>query len=292
VHGLVRSGTTPRPQAATVTLVAKTLSGIAPGVLASFVRTVTAGADGQFDVDLLPGEYSVSTVPQTSLDQSALDQTSSSQGDGEVLAADFRTWTVASSPAEQSGKEIELGPALSAFGHVEASNGPVATAQVQATASAQSLRFDALQNTLDASTAARVQAAFVPRASSGSVGDLGDFDLKTDPGTFDIAVRPNIDTGFAWLVMPNVVINSASGGLGQLKMPLPVPYRGTVTGPDGPIPSALVRAYIYLKGNDYTGDSSKADSVLQIAEARAGADGAFTILVPAELNRPPETPGR
>jgi len=297
VHGQVRSGSTPRPQAATVTLVAKTLAGIAPGVLASFVRTVTAGEDGQFDVDLLPGEYSVSTVPLASLDQTALDQTSSSQRDGgavEPLAADFRTWTVASWPPEQDGKTIELGPALTALGHVEASNGPVATAQVQAIASQQAIRYDALQNTLDATTASRVQAAFVPRASSGSVSDSGDFDLKTDPGTFDITVRPNIDTGFAWLVMPNVSITDPSGiGLGPLTMPLPVPYRGTVTVPGidapNPVPSALIRAYIYLKGSDYTGDSSKADSVLQIAETRANSDGAFTILVPAELNRPPET---
>ena len=61
LHGQVTSGNTPVPAAATVTLAAKKITGIDPGVLASLVRTVKVGADGQFEVDLLPGTYRVST---------------------------------------------------------------------------------------------------------------------------------------------------------------------------------------------------------------------------------------
>jgi hypothetical protein len=165
---------------------------------------------------------------------------------------------------------------------------------VQAVASPQSIRYDALQDTLDSATTTKLRAAFIPRASAGGVGGNGEFALKADPGTFDITVRPNTDTGFPWLVMPNFPVTSISAGLGRLGTPLPVSYRGTVTvpGADGPtpVPSAVVRAYIYLKGSDYTADSENADSVLQIAETRAGTDGAFNLLVPAELNHPPSLP--
>jgi hypothetical protein len=280
LHGQVTSGNTPTPAAATVTLVAKKLPDIAPGVLASFVRTVTTAADGQFDVYLLPGQYAVSTVPKASLDQD--------DPGGSALAADTRIWTVPSAPEEQSGKVIALGSAFHVTGNVVATNGPVATAQVQAVASPQSIQYDPLQNTLDSSITAKVRAAFIPRASAGGVSSTGDFELKTDPGTFDISVRPNADTGFPWLVMPNVPVTSVTAGLGHLDMPLPVSYRGTVTTPGAegpqPVPSASVRAYIYLKGTEYTTDIENADSVLQVAETRASTDGTFNVLIPAELN--------
>jgi hypothetical protein len=280
VHGQVTSGDTPTPAPATVTLVAQKLSDMAPGVLASFVRTVTTGADGQFDAYLLPGQYVVSTVPQASLDQH--------DPGGSTLAADTRMWTVPNAPAEQAGRVIALSSAFHITGQVLASNGPVVAAQVQAVASPQSIQYNPLQNALDSSTAAQLRAAFVPRASAGGVGGNGDFDLRTDPGTFDISVRPNADTGFPWLVMPNVEVTSVTSGLGRLDMPLPVSYRGTVTmaGTEVPtsVPSALVRAYIYLDGSEYTADIEKADSVLQIAETRAATDGSFNVLIPATLN--------
>jgi hypothetical protein len=280
VHGQVNSEDTPKPAPATVTLVATKLSGIAPGVLASFVRTVTTDKDGQFDAYLLPGQYAVSTVPLASLDEG--------EPTGSALAADARIWTVPGAPYEQAGKVIALGSAFNVTGLVTAANEPVAAALVQAVASPQSIQYDPLQNTLGSSTANQVKNAFIPRASAGRVNSNGDFKLKADFGKFDISVRPNADTGFAWLVMPNVEISPIRAGLARLSMSMPVSYRGTVTVPGSPtpvpVPSALIRAYIYLKKDDYTGDAENADSVLQIAETRADVDGSFNILVPAKLN--------
>jgi len=278
VHGQVTSRSTPVPVAATVTLVAKTITGIDPGVLTSFVRTASVGDDGQFDVYLLPGTYRVLTVPQSPLDPSFGDET--------PLAADTRDWIVPSTPEEQAGKVIGLADSLSVTGAVvDATDNAVATAQVQAVASPLSVQADALQQAL-------AGAPLVPRASADAVASDGGFRLKTDPGTFDISVRPNANTGFAWLVLPNVPVTSASAGLnlGRVRMSWPVSYGGTVTqGVDGPpVPGALVRAYVYSEGNEYTADASHADSLLQIAEARANAAGVFQLLVPAELNRLPE----
>ncbi|HEY3668571.1 MAG TPA: carboxypeptidase-like regulatory domain-containing protein, partial [Polyangiaceae bacterium] len=87
VHGQVTALATPKPVAATVTLVATELQGIEPGVLASFVRTVTVGDDGEFTVDLLPGKYRVSAVPSVQLDA----ETTSSPDS--KLAAVSQSWT-------------------------------------------------------------------------------------------------------------------------------------------------------------------------------------------------------
>jgi hypothetical protein len=202
---------------------------------------------------------------------------------------------VPAAPYEQAGKVITLGTSLHVSGNVVAFNGPVATAQVQAVVSSPSVTYNAFQDMLDSTinstaspAASSLRAAFIPRASAGEVNSHGDFDLWTDPGVFDLSVRPNLDTGFPWLVVPNYTITSASAGLGNLVMPLPVSYRGTVTVPgaeeDTPVSSALIRAYIYLKGNQYTAGPDDAVSLLQIAETRAGVNGVFNLLIPAELN--------
>jgi hypothetical protein len=281
VHAQVTSGDTPLPVAATTTLVADTILGIPDGVLASFSRTVSVGADGQFDVYLPPGKYRVATVPQSPLD-------ASSEG-VQLLAADSREWTVPATPDEQAGKVIELSPAWPINGTVrDASRAAVATAQVQAVPSTKSILSDALQRTVDSSLS-QARASFVPRASAGSVDNTGYFELKTDLGTFDLTVRPDANTGFAWLVMPNVVVTDKKVGanLGDITMPLPFPYGGTVTSDaDGSlVPGALVRAYIYVKDGQYTAESESADSLLQVAEARADKYGKFEILIPAELNQ-------
>jgi len=279
VHGQVTSRNTPIPVGATVTLVATKITDIDSGVLASFVRTANVGDDGQFDVHLLPGTYRVSTVPKATLD--------ASRGNATPLAADARDWIVPKTPEEQAGKVIELGDALPVTGEAydATDHSPVATAQVQAVASPLSIRASALQQSLTG-------APMVPRSSAGEVGDRGEFSLKTDPGTFDISVRPDPNTGFAWLVLPNVAVTSSSSGvsLGRINMPLPFSYGGTVTESDTgrAVPGALIRAFIYLKGGAYTDDVSVADSVLQVAETRAGKEGLFDLLIPAELNRLPE----
>jgi hypothetical protein len=277
VHGQVTVGDSTTPAAANVSLVAREITGLEPGVFGSFARTVKVGPDGQFDVHLLPGTYGVSTVPVSPLEPS--------RKMARPLAADVREWRVASTPAEQAGKVIGLPNALPVTGHVvDASGAPVASAQIQAVASPLSIQSDILNEMLG-------RSPFVPRASAGGVDGTGNFDFKTDPGTFDLSVRPNPDTGFAWLVMPNVKVSLEDSGLflSRISMPLPVPYRGTVTvdGSEGVqrIPGALVRAYIHLKDGQYTPDAPNADSVLQVAETRADKNGAFEVLIPAQLNR-------
>ena len=279
VQGQVTDGATPRPVAATVTLVATKLGGVDPGVLASFVRTVDVGANGNIDVPLLPGTYRVSAVPRVELSADAV------SGDS-TLAAATAEWVVASTPDNQAGKVVELGTALAINGQAVSGTTALATAQVSAITSATSVQSDVLHQSLG-------ETSLVPRASSGSVGKTGEFAFRTDKGTFDISVRPLPNTGFGWLVLPSVPVGTlpqTSNGVsfGLLQAPLPVSYGGTVTVPGSPasltVPGALIRAYIYTKAGSYTADELSADSVLQIAETRANKSGNFQILIPASLN--------
>ena len=283
VHGQVTALATPKPVAATVTAVAKEIIGIEPGVLASFVSTVTADDDGQFTLDLLPGKYLVSAVPTVQLD------TETSSSPDSKLAAVIQPWTVAEAPGEQAGKVIELSNALPINGAAFDASGSTAvvTALVQAAASTASTKTSVLDQALG-------QPVVVPRAATGRVQPRGDFALIADPGIFDVSVRPLAASGFSWLVVPGVAVGTADTIAGTNLMsralPLPVVYRGTVTLPaaDGkssaPVPGALIRCFVYTALGAYTSDETKADSVVQVAETRAGMNGQFTLLIPATLN--------
>jgi hypothetical protein len=284
ILGQVTALATPNPVAATVTLVATSIHGIDAGVLASFVRTVTVDADGQFQLDVLPGSYRVSAIPSAQLDT----QTGGSADS--KLAEVTVDWLVADSPSPQSGKVIELGNALLINGVALDASGttPVVTALVQAVASTSSIKVDVLHQTLG-------EAVVVPRAASARVGSNGDFALHADPGTFDVSVRPLAESGFSWLVVPGVAVGttgptSAGANLMTRALPLPVVYRGTVTLPGAanamatPVPGALIRAYVYTTAGLYTSQPTKADAVVQVAETRADTSGVFKLLIPATLN--------
>jgi hypothetical protein len=279
IEGAVTEDATPLPIAASVMLVATKVAGVGPGVLASFVRTVSVGSDGTFGLDVLPGTYRVSAVPTAATPPT---QTPFAEATAE--------WVVGSSLSTQAGKVIEMSRALAVNGTAVDPSGTLnmAGAQVQAVASPASIVTDVLHQVLG-------EANFVPRAASTTVDSGGDFHLYVDNGTYDFSVRPRASSGFAWLVQPGTPIGSTPTtttevGFGTLTLPLPLVYRGNVTVP-GPtagspssVPGALISAYVYLKGTAYTADPTQADSVLEIAEARSDDSGAFTLLIPASLN--------
>jgi hypothetical protein len=129
---------------------------------------------------------------------------------------------------------------------------------------------------------------FKPKSETTVVGLDGRFAFHADPGTFDFSVRPPDGTDFAWLVRPNVEVQSGVHDLGEMTLPLPVVYQGTVTVPGGmtpaPVPGSLIRAYIYLNTSGYTEKRDGAKAVVQIAETRAGSDGTFQLFLPSHLN--------
>jgi hypothetical protein len=274
VKGQVTNESTPIPAAASVTLVATEITGMDKGVLASFVRRVDVGDDGQLEQDLLPGTYRVTAVPSASLDE----------GPVHGLAAVSQEWVVAAEPSVQAGKVIALGKTLPINGEAYSGSTALATADVLAVASPASVVSNVLQQALG-------ETEFVPRASTGTVLKKGNFSLNSDVGSFDVTVRPLSSTGFGWLVIPSVPVAQKTAGASLLHQdtPLPVAYRGTVAAaaatPEGRnVPGALIRAYVYMSGGEYVSEAGMADSVLQVAETRSDANGAFEVLIPASLN--------
>jgi len=255
------------PARATVTVVATELLDLPEGTLASYQRSVEADPDGRFQVELLPGSYRVVAVPPLE----------------SGLAVFDGTWEVAREPIYQAGRTLALVDSPRLVGRVLTVGGDaVAGASVLAAPSPSNANVGVLQGALGA-------APFVPRATTVVTEEGGDFELVADPPSVNVSVRPEAETGFAWLVRPNVPVEVPDNvDLGELTLPLPVAYRGTVTVLDGiPLPEALIRAYVLLGPEGYASrrddPDNPADAVAQVAEAWADAHGEFELLVPERL---------
>jgi len=233
--------------------------------LAFFEKTVEITKGIASDVRLLPGEYDVFVAPPA----------------GSGFATTKTTLTVGAGPAKQGGKSVTLELVSDVGGSVLIPSGekPAVGATVQAVASPTN------PTALEIAVGA---APFAPKASASIVGANGQFSLEADPGVFDFSIRPAEGTGFAWLVRPNVDVQSGVHDLGATKLPLPVVYQGLITVPGAdaptPVPGTLIRAFIYLSESGYTEDRAGAKSVVQIAESRADDTGKFQLLLPANLN--------
>lgn len=244
----------------TVKFVAKKLAFLPEGTLFAFVKTVPIDG-GKYTAALLPGEYDVYVAPEA----------------GKGLATTKSTLTVAGSPGVQSGKGVSVLAASQVAGVVL---GPAGQPVVGA-----SVHVNAAPMATDPLLVAAGTAAVKPQGTTAIVGADGSFIARADPGTYDLSIRPEDDTNFAWMVRPNITVSDPIHDLGELSLPLPVAYDGHVQVPgDVVVPDALIRAYVYLSDSGYTPKPADAKSVLQIAETRAQSDGSFTLLLPSHLN--------
>jgi len=264
------------PTAASVTLTATELPGFS-SLFTSFTRTVVVDELGTAKLDLLPGTYRVVATPAEPCSLVS------------CLGTTQVTWAIPASPSLQKGKVLQMFPAIGVAGHAEVASGaPAVGAAVRALASPSILDLNVM-NRGDAT------AEVLPRAAFGQVDAQGDFYFGADSGTYDFRVEPNPDTGFAWLVQPQVPIDAPAGQglyLSLPRLPLPIVYRGRITNGTGhsqlPVPSALIRAFVYVapdgKVTQRPTDSSVA---VQVAETHSDSSGDYTLLVPAGITPPP-----
>jgi len=268
------------PVGGTVTLIATALDGLPAGTLAAFQRTVSASEQGDdrgvFRATLLPGTYRVRVLPSGTCPQVAPCPSGSVLCECPLGATELDAFLVAATPARQAGKTIELAWRTRVAGRAMTPGGvPVVGAPIQATA---------VPTTTTALATALGTEVFVPRASTGTVASDGSFELRADAGDFDLVVRPEARTGFAWLVRPRVPVEVAEPNLdlGGLTLPLPVPLRGLVRVRADPerdgveyaiLPGAVLRAYRAVD----------AGTVVQVAEATADDEGNYELLLPERL---------
>ena len=235
-----------------------------PGVFASYQTTAQSGPNGWLLLSLPPGKYRVHGEPAA---------WGGGEGDDDRLASAETVWEIPAEPSVQSGKAVELTPLREISGHSRIPGALVwAVPTIQSTSPFQSAFGD---------------VPLYPRPGSGFVDDAGHFSLLLDPGRFDLTVRAPDELGYGWYVRPGFDITDRDVDLvADLRPPSVLTGTASIALQSGttPLASAAISAYAYLnKDHVYTRDPEQAVAVVQVADARADAQGGFRLLLPAQI---------
>ena len=228
---------------------------------ASYRWTAQTDALGQFKAALVQGAYNVVVTPTA---------------DSSVTSVQS-TWTVDSSNLG-FGKTFVLPQRPIAQGTVVTpSGGPVSSVPVVATAHAPDMLtyFSAYSTTT---------TSLVARDGNITTDAMGMFSFPIDPVAVDFSVRPDASSRFGWLVVPGLLVNSATvtpvDNLKPLTLSAPVLVNGTVSSPDGVVPSAVIRAYIPVPPTDKTAPPN----LVQIGETVSDANGHYELPLPPSVS--------
>ncbi len=250
------------PAPSTVTFVATELETSAPGIVAGFSRSVETDANGFFDVELLPGTYTVLTEPFDPLYERRLTQ---------VIVSDAAT--------SQTGLTIELHPRSTVSGRVASfgDSSSVFGAAVVASSAPNGPRPGVIQ-------LAQGVVELLPASVGDTTAQDGTFSVLADAGTFHLSARPDPTTGFSWGVRLGLEV-SETVDIGDVVLPLPVVVEGRLLSEDtgGIVPGALIRAFALLNDGVLTSSLEEADSVVAVAESRVDDQGDFILLLPSAL---------
>jgi hypothetical protein len=305
-----QEGNPDKPVTGAVTFDAVTLADVPAGVSARLTQRSSIGEDGQVTARLPPGTYTARVTPDAHLGLSAYN-TSVEVFQPIVTEAGSQP---ATSGRTQAGQVISVPRGAAVSGHITLpTSSPPNGTSVEMTG----LRNNGWDTPIGAS-------AFSPRTVVALVEASKRFTLEaTDCGTcdgenavlFDLKVTPPPDSGFPWLVVPDVPISS-SLDLGSLHVGLPQVYERTLQfsiSASTPVPlafpNALIRAYVFLDAdnrlvvdpsvpacsellkqpraaNDPPRTSQDCvQRALQVAEARSGEQGLFRLFLPRALGR-------
>lgn len=211
------------------------------GLEGSFSASSTTTEDGSFGAELLPGFYAISVTPPADLDN---------------------TWGVLTTEAVVGGEISAIGtlivpPQIGLRGTVttfrdEPASGVTVAARVRSAA--------------DSLTMHRSQEV-VSTAS-------GEFTMNLDEGVYDMSVKVPSETGFAWLVEPDLSLNAERGDLTRsYRLVPPIPVRGFARASNGsPAAGAVIRGYVVTNGE---GEARR----IQIAETVSDEDGRYELLI-------------
>lgn len=247
---------------ATVTIKSRVLTGSA-SENGSFRVTATTGADGNFNVQLIPGIYQVLVVPPGEDGPAVLDA----------------NWEI-SPDAGCCGKGFPL-PARSLLTALVSTplGDPASSVSVVASPSlpGTSTYFQNVIESLE----------LLPRQSTTSTSNDGTFRLTVDSGLYDLTVRAASSTGFPWLVRPSVLVADVSkepvAKLEDLVVPSPALFIGRATAQGVDVAGGTLRAYLPLA--DGSTQETSPVRVIQIGETIVGADGRFVLPVPPTVAR-------
>ena len=211
------------------------------GLEGSFSGSATTNEEGIFGAQLLPGYYAITVTPPADAENS---------------------WGILSAEA-LVGEEVSAAEAL------------IVPSQFELRGWVTTFR-DEIASGVTILARARPEPVAMQRSQEAVSTDLGGFEMSVDAGLYDLHVKAPSETGFAWLVEPEIVM---SGDLERAyRLDPPIPLRGVVRSNNGEIvPDALIRAYVLTR------TEGAATRSLQIAETVSGEDGSYRLLIAPRL---------
>ncbi|MGB3052821.1 MAG: carboxypeptidase-like regulatory domain-containing protein [Polyangiales bacterium] len=219
--------------------------GVQLGLEGTFSGSATTNEDGSFGAELLTGFYSITVTPPEDIANSwGIHYDAAAVGEE---GTEIGTLVVPS--------QIGFSGTVSTFGN-EAAPGVTVLARARPA----------------------VDPSSVHRSQEAVSGDLGDFAMSVDIGLYDMQVKLPAESGFAWLVEPELLMSLDEGDLRrEYRLEPPVAVSGVIRTSDGEtVPNALVRGYLF-------NDSSDGTRPLQVAEAVSGEDGSYRLLIAPRL---------
>lgn len=227
----------------------------ATGVVGTVQATVTADAGGHFEASLLPGTYDIVLTPV-------------GRADAAVLAPDPVTISPPMGTDCLMGQTFVLPQRATLGGQVRTADGRT---MVGATVQAIALNREA--------TARTFAGGRFNRSSEAVTDATGRFGLRLDLGSYDIVVKPPIDSGFPWAVATGQEYGAVGAVLARdFEFGAPVALGGTVLDDDGmPVVAAEVSAFGILT------DAAGASRSVPIGRGVTDATGRYTVLLPPSL---------
>ncbi len=223
----------------------KIFGGVQLGLEGTFSGSATTNEDGSFGAELLTGFYSITVTPPEDIANNwGIHYADAAVGEE---GTEIGTLLVPS--------QINLSGTVSTFGG-ETAPGVTVLARARPAADPSS----------------------VHRSQEVVSDDRGDFAMSVDTGVYDVQVKLPAESGFAWLVEPELQMSLDEGDLRrEYRLAPPVAVDGIIRNSDGEtVPNALVRGYFFDQ-------SSGGTRPLQVAEAVSGDDGSYRLLITPRL---------
>ncbi|KPK15263.1 MAG: hypothetical protein AMJ62_09875 [Myxococcales bacterium SG8_38] len=212
------------------------------GLEGSFSGSATTNEDGTFSVELLPGYYSISVTPPADVENN---------------------WGVLTTEALLVGEQLTAAEAF------------IVPPQIGLQGLVTTFRDEAASGvTIVARARSHADSIAMHRSQEVVSNSIGAFAMTVDEGIYDLQVRVPSETGFAWLIEPNLAMSGDRGDLSRsYRLVPPIPVRGFLRASDGsPAAGALIRGYLSI---DDGGGSRR----IQIAETTSREDGSYELLI-------------
>ncbi|MDH3655305.1 MAG: carboxypeptidase-like regulatory domain-containing protein [Myxococcales bacterium] len=223
----------------------KIFGGVQLGLEGTFSGSATTNEDGSFGAELLTGFYSITVTPPEDI---------------------ANNWGIHYADAAVGEEGTEIGNLLVA-------------SQINLSGTVLTFRNEAASGvTVLARARPAADPSSVHRSQEVVSDDLGDFAMSVDIGVYDVQVKVPAESGFAWLVEPELRMSLDEGDLRrEYRLEPPVAVDGVIRNSDGEtVPNALVRGYFFHQGSGGT-------RPLQVAEVVSGEDGSYRLLITPRL---------